>query len=432
MALIGELLARARSAPGGKFRRDALWNFGSIGVLALAGYVLNLKIGRDWGSAPLGVFNQVMAAYIFLSQAAVGGVDRSVLRAVAAARGDRDLVRAILAGALPPTLALAALFGFAFWASRGLVAELLGTPGIADGIEVAAPGLFFFALNKVGMAAVNAAQRMRAFAVYTALRYALMVAGLYCAGGLGLDSNRLAFLFTFAEALLFVPLAIEVALQLRGGRAARAWTWSGKHLRYGVKSAGSGMLLELNSRVDVLMLGYFLAEDSPVGVYSFAAFVAEGVFQLIVVLQNNYNPLLAQKLAGGEIAELERVVARGRRATYAFMTAVCAAAVAGFPIFLWLLEKPEFAAGWLPFGCLMLGMALSSGYQPFGQILLMANHPAWHTLFIASVVACNVAFNALLIPRFGLVGAAVATAIAIVYSMAALRLLVARLLRVRL
>ncbi len=418
------LLARLRASSSGKFQRDALWNFGSVAVLGVCGYGLNFLIGRYWGAAPLGVFNQVLAAYIFFSQAAVGGVNLSVLRAMSEHRDDRAKVAAIITGSLPPTLGLASVFTIAFYLARNSVADLLESPEVAEGMALAAPGLFFFALNKVGMSVVNGAQRMRAFAIYTSLRYMLMVAGLGVVAWLDLSAGRIAFLFSFAEGLLFVPLAFEIAAQMNAPRAG--WRpWQREHLVYGVKSAGAGMLMELNSRIDVLMLGYFLS-DGPVGVYSFAALVAEGVFQLLVVLQNNYNPILAQHLAAGRLTELAPIVAKGKRVTYALMCVVGAATLAVFPIFLWVLGREAFAAGWTPLMLLVGGIVAISGFMPFLHALLMGNRPAWHTRMMASVVIVNVFLNAVLIPHFGLLGAAAATATAMIGSVLFLRLLTRR------
>ena len=425
-------LERLRGAAAGKFQRDALWNFASVGVLGVCGFALQLLIGRHYGAAPLGVFNQVMAAYIVFGQAGVGGINLSALRAISERRDDRARVRAIIVGALVPTLALALACTLVFWGTRNVLAGWLQSPGVALGIEAATPGLFFFALNKVGMSIVNAAQRMRAFALYTSLRYTLMVGGLLIAMAFDLSSDRLAFLFSFAEGLLFVPLAIEVLRQLDGPASVPWRPWSWEHLRYGAKSAASGMLLELNSRVDVLMLGLFLLSDGPVGVYSIAALVAEGVFQLLVVLQNNYNPVLAEHIAAGKLRELEALVARGRRTTYLLFLGCAALAIAGFPVFLAVLQKEEFRAGWLPFAFLMLGMLAASGYMPFAQTLLMANRPGWHTLMMASVVLCNVVFNATLIPLYGLEGAAAATALSLLWAVFALKIMVRRQVGLRL
>jgi len=431
MASLSDLRERARAALRGKFQRDALWNFGSVGVLAVCGFGLNVLIGRFWGSSALGVFSQVMAAYIFFGQAAVGGVNLSALRAISEDRADRARVAVVIVGAIVPTVLLALACTLLFWLSSGWIAAWLDSPGVADGIEAAAPGLFFFALNKLGMSVVNAARRMRAFAIYTSLRYVLMIVGLFLAGALGVAESRLAILFSFAEGVLFVPLAVEVWLQITAP-VGRAWReWSREHFRYGVKSVASGMLLELNSKIDVLMIGAFMP-DSPVGVYTVAALAAEGLFQLLVVLQNNYNPTLAEHISSGRVRELEALVATGRKWTYRLFVPIGALALAGFPIFFWLLGHPEFRDGWAPFAFLMLGMALASGYMPFAQTLLMANRPGWHTGMMASIALCNIVFNSILIPPFGLAGAAAATAIALVYSAFALRWTVKRQVGLRL
>jgi O-antigen/teichoic acid export membrane protein len=64
----------------------------------------------------------------------------------------------------------------------------------------------------------------------------------------------------------------------------------------------------------------------------------------------------------------------------------------------------------------MAGLALASPYLAFNQILLMAGRPGWYTLFISLVVGINFVANVLLIPHFGLLGAALANATAAVAS----------------
>jgi O-antigen/teichoic acid export membrane protein len=423
--------ARLRAALAGKFQRDALWNLASVAMLAVCGFAINLGIGHEYGAAPFGVYNQVWAAYIFFSQLAVGGIDRSTLRAIAEAPHDRPRVAAVILGALVPALALAFFAAALFLAAGPLLARLLESPGVADGMVAAAPGLFFFALNKVLLAVVNAQQRMKAYALYSSLRYLAMLGGLVFVMASGMDSSRIAFLFTFAETILFVPLACDVARHVRGPMRGMWSEWAREHVRYGAKSFASGMLLELNSRVDVLMLGFFL-DDGQVGVYSFAAFVAEGVYQVLVVLQNNYNPILAEHISTGKLAELEAIVHKGRRVTYALFVGVALLAFAGFPVLLHVLDRAEFTSGWLPFGLILLGMTIASGYMPFAQALLMANRPGWHTLMMSSVVFVNVFGNAALIPALGLSGAAAATGLCLVCATIVLRDMVARLVGLRL
>lgn len=424
-----------------RFESAMVWNFASLAVLGVSGIALNLLIGRLYDAATLGVFNQALAAYIFFSQAAVGGIDRSALKEVAAHAHDPSRLRGIIWGALTPTLLLAALVTLAFWLARTPIAAFLDSPGTATGIAAATPGLFFFALNKVLLGVVNGLNRMRAFAIYQSLRY---IGILACLAGFALldtervRGNELAFVFTFAEAVLFLVLAVEVGLQMRGFGPSRAGDWIGKHLVFGIKSAGSGVLLELNARVDVLMIGYYL-EDRMVGVYTFAAMVAEGMYQLLVVLQNMYNPVLARHLAlrstgsTGSTGELEAIIQRGRRNTWAgvFVVGVAAAFIYPWP-FDWLAGNPAIGESTRAFQALVLGIVLCAGLIPFAQILLMAGRPGWHTLYMASAVAFNILGNALLIPVLGIVGAALATSASMLLSILVLRLITRQQIGVRL
>jgi O-antigen/teichoic acid export membrane protein len=408
-------MAALRERTQGRFQRDVLWNFGSLVVLGVSGIGLQLLIARIYGEAALGVFNQVFAAYIVFSQAAVGGIDRSLLRATAEHSGDRERVTTLVAAAAWPTLLLASISTAIFYASGGWVAEMFESPGVATGIAWAAPGLFFFAINKVLLAATNGLRRMRAFAVLNALRFVLILVGLLVAIALDFDSDALGFVFTFSEGLLFLVLAVEVGLQLVR-ITGREWVrWSFLHLRYGLKSAASGVLLELNSKVDILMVAYFL-DDARVGIYAFAANLAEGVFQPLVVLQNNYNPLLAQNIAAGKHAELRAMTDKGKRTSYLLMFGICGCAALVFPLYVMLGGRAGLWDSWLPFAVLMLGMFGAAGYMPFAQTLLMANRPGWHSLMMVGIVLVNVVGNWLFIPLFDIVGAALGTCICLLSS----------------
>ncbi len=414
-----------------KFQSDVAWNVASLAILGVAGLALNVLIGEHWDESALGVFNQALAAYTFFSMAAVGGIDRSALRAVAAACTDREhgaeahQDRARIAAAawstLVPTVLLAAVVAVLYWLARQPIADMLDSPGVARAIEASAPGLFFFALNKVLLAVVNGAGRMRSFAVYQSLRYLGILVALFAAMRADLDSDRLMIVFTATESFLFVALGLDVSRYLVASptgwlREVRA------HVIFGARSAVSGVLLELNAKVDVWMIGIVMS-DAAVGVYTYAAMLAEGLYQLVVVLQNVYNPILACQLARGERAELVELVRRGRVRAWIGIGAVGAVAIVAFPFALSVIgARPEFSAAHLPFAILVGGIALAAGYLPFGQILLMGGRPATHTVWMALTVLVNVAGNAFWISRYGLVGAAFATAVSMVASVVLLRI----------
>jgi len=427
------LLEKLSGGRLGRFQQDVAWNITSFAVIGLCGIVMNVLIGVFYGRAALGVFNQVFAVYIFFSQFAALGIHYSVLKRVAEHMDDRNASSAIIAGALAPTFLVSAAATAVLFLARHYIGGLLESPEVGVGIAYAAVGMFLFAVNKALLAAINGLRWMRSFAVLQALRPICMLGALVAACYLRLSVGALPVVLSVAEGVIFLAAAALLLGRgyLRGG-LARTPVWTRRHLRFGIRSFGSGVLTELNTRVDVLMLGYF-KDDAMVGVYSFAAILAEGVFQILVVLRNNYNPLLAQSLKARDYEGLSQLIRRGKRLTYLAMLLIGLAAVLLYPLGLQLIgQQAKFMSAWPLFGILIAGIVITSGYMPFSFILLQAGRPATHTLLALGVVAFNIAANAVLIPLLAAYGAALATALALVAQAAGLALLTRLKARVRL
>jgi O-antigen/teichoic acid export membrane protein len=399
-----------------RLRRDVAWNLIPVALLGGVGLGLNFFIAAWWGSAALGVFNLVTITFFVFAVVGACGIQFSVLRAVAAAGDDRDRIAAIVVGALVPTVVLAAAATGIFLALRGPIARLQ-SDAVAEGMRWAAPGLFCFAVNKVLFGVVNGLRRMRAFAIYTSLRYVLIGAGLAVARGAGLAADHLPVIWTLAEGTLLLVMIVELIATVSLARCAGWRRWAREHLGYGSRGVVSTLMQEVNSKLDVWMLGAAGIGKEIIGVYSLAAALNEGAMQLAVVVQNNLNPIIARDLAEARVEPVEDLARRTRKWFVPLLSAACVVGALCYPAIVpRLVGDPAFAAGTVPFAILMAALALASPYLPFNQILLMASRPGWHTLFITVIVAINLAANLALIPLLGPRGAATATAIAVIAS----------------
>jgi len=416
-----------------RLRRDIAWNLIPVVLLAAVGLGLNFMVAGWWGAGALGTFNLVTIAYFVFAVAGACGLQYSVLRAVAERPDDREHVAAAAVGALVPNVALAAVATAVFIALRGPIATLLDSDDVATGMLWVAPGLFCFAINKVLFGIVNGLRRMRAFAIYTSLRYALVAVGVLAGHACSLSAAHLAVIWTFVEGTLLLVLVIELAATVSIVRA-RGWVaWSRTHLAYGTRGLTASIAYEINTKLDVWMLGASGATKATVGVYSLAAAINEGATQLSVVVQNNVNPLLANELAAGRLDTVHALVRQTRRWFVPAFVGACAIGVVLFPsIVTRLVGDPAFAAGARPFAVLMVGLAVASPYLPFGQLLLMADRPGWHTALMLIVIASSFVVNLIAIPPLGMLGAACATATATIVGALAVRQLSRYVARVRL
>lgn len=398
-----------------RLRRDVLWNLVPVALLGAVGLGLNFMIAAWWGAAALGVFNLVTIAMFVFAVIGACGLQFSVLRTIAEDPDDRARVAAVAAGALLPGLVLASAATLLFLLARGPISRLHGSVEVAEGMLWAAPGLFCFALNKILFGIVNGLRRMRAFAIYTSVRYVLIAAGLLIARGVDLRADHLPVIWTFAEGTLLLVMLVELLATVSLTRAAGWSAFSRMHLDYGVRGVTATLAQEINSKLDVWMLGAAGIGKEIVGIYSLASALNEGAAQLPTVVQNNLNPMIARSLGEDRRGDVEALVHRTRKWFVPVMAGACMLGAASYPFVVPMLTGDStFAAGTVPFAIMMAGLSLASPYLAFNQILLMANKPGWYTVFVVLVVGINFVANAALIPIFDHVGAAIATAGAVV------------------
>lgn len=405
-----------RFAIDGKLAGDTAWNYGAFALTAATGVILNFFIAAGFGIETLGVFNQIYAIYIVTSQLAVYGIHDSAQKYTAEHAADADARRAVARTAV----LIAAGFGLAVAAAIYFSSELIGR--IADsrpvglGIALAAPGLLFFALNKVLMGILNGERRMRAFAVAQGVR-ALAILGFCFAVAVAEQPGYvLGASFTFAEVILLAPLMFSVRPWRRGGRAAPATRdWLRKHLDFGTRALANGFLAESYIRIDIIMLAVFVG-DAEIGIYSFAAMFIEGLYQVSVVIRTVVNPVLVRLILDGEQLQLARFGRRVMAAGLAVFAVVAGCVLLVFPELARFFPDGLVSGAYPVLVVLITGLAVYAAFIPLDFILLQGGMPGRQSGLMTLNVTLNVGLNLGLIPLYGIEGAAIATAISFAIS----------------
>ncbi|MCG8607168.1 polysaccharide biosynthesis C-terminal domain-containing protein, partial [bacterium] len=93
--------------------------------------------------------------------------------------------------------------------------------------------------------------------------------------------------------------------------------------------------------------------------------------------------------------------------------------------------QPEFFQGWGIYAILVSGILLCAGYLPFQMMLNQIGLPAYQTTFMILFVGTNFVLNLILIPILGMLGAAIATAVAYASQIIYLRMLTFRAVGIR-
>lgn len=384
-------------------------NLISFALVGSSGVLMILGLARIFGAAAVGVFDQVYSIYIVLSQIVAAGVHLSVLKYSAQHESDVDERDTSLTAALVTVGIGAGAVVTLIYPLRHLFTGWLGSAAVNDAVSLVFPGLYFFALNKVLLAYLNGCRMMLAFAAFQSLRSLMLLVSLAGVACFSRDGLIAPVIFSVAEAVVFLCLALYVSCNANWRWNERSRGWVREHLSFGLRGAGAPLLAELNTRINVLILGAF-AVDGQVGVFSLTMMIFDGYNQLSVVARNVFNPLLTQAY-GRSPEDLAALAASTRQRAYRVMLPFAALIVAGFPVLVTVFRlDPAFSAGLVPLALLMCGAAVNAGYVPIGNILSQTGHPGAQSFLSIAVCGTNAALNALLVPWLGMVGAAAGTA----------------------
>ncbi len=170
----------------------------------------------------------------------------------------------------------------------------------------------------------------------------------------------------------------------------------------------SGMGLILNY-ADIIMIGYFMTPED-VAVYHAAARTAVLISGFLIAVNALAAPKIARLHAEGRMPDLQKLISRITH--WIFWPSVLAALIAlFFGDFVLAIFGAGFAAGYVALSVLAMGQLVNAGAGPVGYLMTMTGHHDASALVFGCSAVLNIILNAVLIPAFGITGAAVATAI---------------------
>ena len=358
-----------------------------------------------------------------LSQIAVCGIHLSVLKHISQYSSDKEKTSDIITSGILLTAGVAAAVSVIAFFTKDWWALALNSADVGVGVGFIAPGLFFFALNKVLINYHNGHRRMKAVAVFQALRFILLFLCLWAFISISLEGSKLAAVFSVSEFILFLGLLAYSLLFVKMTITKKTVPWVKAHFVFGFKAAPGNILDQTNSRVGVIVLGIF-ASDAVVGVFSFAQMMAEGFAQLGIVIMMNINPILTQtKFEKGNDA-LRHLIHRTRNMCYVVMVPLGILAVLVFPPLMNIFHlEAEFAPAWGLFAIMMALYLAAVGYMPFMMLLSQTGFPGSQSILIFPIFAINIILNLTLVPFIQMYGAAVATGLSFIAAMILLKIL---------
>lgn len=170
------------------------------------------------------------------------------------------------------------------------------------------------------------------------------------------------------------------------------------------------------SHSDVLLLGYFKASED-VGIYSVALSIAILLGFVLRSFASIFFPVISELYAKEDISELSRVYKVTTRWSFLITLPAFLFIIFFSREILWLLFGSNYITGSTTLIILAFGFFLSTVAGLTGYVLNAIGKTKVTFGAMLSGSLCNVGLNILLIPPFGIVGAAIGTAVGLVIRM---------------
>ena len=191
---------------------------------------------------------------------------------------------------------------------------------------------------------------------------------------------------------------------------ARAKMLGAPWLKSGMAFLLAGGASLLNTQIDVVIIGFF-RDPAEVGIYRAAAQAAFLAFFLAQVMYVVTIPKMASSIERDEPIELKSVFNKARWIGTAGAALVLLMYLTFGHFILRIVFGPEFVAGWLVLIILCVGAVLKTAAGPLEALLSMGKQEIKMSQVLWLTVALNIILNILLIPFFGIAGAASSTAV---------------------
>jgi O-antigen/teichoic acid export membrane protein len=373
-----------------------------------------LLLARLLGAAAFGVYAVAIACANVLGVPAAAGFDRLLVREVAALvavnRGDGRLggilrlaTRVVLASSCMLALLLAAVAMF-----------VVEDAALRPALLLAAVLLPLVAFARLRQAAVQGLGHVPAGTVAETVVQPLSLLLLAALAFAVLDFERIATnaVFTHLAAALIAFVSGLLVMRRLWPRECRGAAPLYETRRWLGAAAPLMWLLGMNTimtNADTILLGW-LGDATDAGPYRVASQMAMLVTFPTTAINLAVAPTLARLYATGQLLALwEQTLRASRMSLLAALPIALTLLAAGGPLLG--LFGAEFGEARAALAVLTVGYCAIAFSGAAGYLLIMTRHEKL-TAWVFTLAAClNVAGNFLLIPRFGLAGAAVATGI---------------------
>lgn len=402
--------------------RGGALNIVGAGISAVVQLAVVAIVTNAFSPHNAGVFFAATSAFLLFGTIAKLGAQTGLVYFIARFRslGTPERIAPLVRLALRPVVGWSMLLGVALFVSAPWLAEWLvrGDPGdAAEQLRVLAVFLPVMNLSDTALAATQGFRRMRPSVlienIWRPLVQLMLVGAVALSGASGLIAAAWAgpYLLAAILAVLSMRTLVGASAAAAGPAPADDGGLRGPFWRYSLARGLAGVSQILLQRLDIMLVAALLGPPEA------AVYTAASRLRVVGQLANQAISQAVQPQLSEVLAHDDR-----RSANTLYQIATSWLILANWPLFLLAaLFAPQilqlfgdgYQDGVAVIVVLALAMVLRAGSGMVEVVLMMAGKTTWNLANIVLALGVNVLVSLLLIPRLGILGAAVGGACAL-------------------
>jgi stage V sporulation protein B len=392
-----------------RFAKDTSWAFISIAIAAVIQFFLRILLARYYGAGDLGLYTLAFSIYSFGLIFSGFGVDSGLVKYTAESEGNSSRVNELVTGGVTLSFITGCVMGAILYLSSSYIANtFFKMPELTVLLQIISIAFPFIALEKAALGFLNGVRRMRLYALINIIQNGLVII-------LTLIFTLTGYDIKYVVVALVVPVVLMSFISIIYIRNSISKPNLLEHLTiikilftFGLFVVLANTMGTIMTYISSTLLGYYLT-DVDVGIYAAAGILIQAIIILPAAVQRITGPMIANYWGKGEVRNIEHIVNITMK--YTAFYAILSAFIIGFlsQDLIKLLFGLEFLSASLPLQILLVGIIFSAIQISVGNALSSTAYVKMIFRLTSIGVLLSLILNILLIPRFGIIGAAIAT-----------------------
>ena len=394
--------------------QDVQWSFISLAIASLVHLLLRVVLGRELGASGLGLYTLVFTIYMFGMQFAAFGIGAALTKYVAEHNENIKKVKEFVSSGVIGSFISGLTVGIILYLSSNAIAiNFFHCSEMVYLLKITAFCFPFIALQKTALGTLNGLRKMNYFALLNIIQNVSVVA-LSVILVIVFKMNVTGAVFGFVLptivmgplALVFIKDFFKVPSKLFN-TVLRELSWFGVYV---VLANSVGII---NTQIDSLLIGHFM-DETEVGYYAVAVVLIHGIILVPSAIQRVTTPAIAGYHGKNEYENIRKLIKKTMIKTFLVTILFSTLLVIVGRFLIGILFTEEFLPAYIPLLILLIGYSLYAPLISVGGVLSSIGKVNIVFRIDALCALMNTILNIILIPKFGIFGAASATSLSLI------------------